>query len=259
MKRFTIVTRDQEYSAEVGERLKKQLANIGYYEDKESPELIITIGGDGTLLHAIHQYIGRLDDIAFVGIHTGTLGFFTDFTADNLDEFVPALDNGGRITKTPLIKMECFNGGLRHTVYAMNEGRIENIIQTQTMDVYINDEYLEKFRGNGICVSAQMGSTAYNRSIGGAIIDDELQALQLTEISGIHHKYFRSLRAPLILHPDTRISLRSDTFEGAMLVYDHLNINLHKTVRVDFTLGEKEVKFLRLKPVNYFARLRNLF
>ncbi len=259
MKRYTIICRDQELSSLVAKNLHPKLQAIGMIHDLEQPELIITIGGDGTLLHAVHSFIDHLEDVAFIGLHTGTLGFFTDYTSEEIDEFVNDLQNEHRIVSTPLIHIECFNGGLRHDLYAMNEGRIENIIKTQTMDVYIDDEYLEKFRGNGLCVSAQIGSTAYNRSIDGAIIDSQIQALQLTEISGIHHKFFRSLKNPIILHPQTKISLRAESFEGAMLVYDHLNIDLHKTTRVDFTLGDKEVRFLRLRPVSYFSRLRNLF
>ena len=259
MKRYLIRCRDQHFSLSIANELETKLKTIGYVLDEKNPELIITIGGDGTLLHAIHTDIDKLDSVSFVGIHTGTLGFFTDYTSDEIDQFVADLAVGGHRESVPLISMHCYNGGLRHELYAINEGRIENIIKTQVMEVYINGEYLEKFRGNGICISAQIGSTAYNRSISGAIIDSQIQALQLTEISGIHHKFYRSLKSPLILHPDTKISLRSDSFDGAMLVYDHLNIDLHKTTRVDFTLGEKEVHFLRLKSVNYYSRLRNLF
>lgn len=259
MKSYTLILRGDDLSLKVAQDLERRLSEVDLIRDDKTPDLIITIGGDGTFLHAIHNYLEVLKEVAFIGIHTGTLGFFTDYTADELDDFVKDLKSGGSVITQPLIKVQCFNGGLRHEFYAMNEARIENIIQTQTMDVYINDEFLERFRGNGLCVSAQLGSTAYNRSIRGAIIDSQIQALQLTEISGIHHKYYRSLDAPLILHPETKISLQAESFEGAMLIYDHLNIDLHKTTRVDFTLGPREVRFLRLKPISYFSRLRNLF
>ena len=259
MKSYTLILRDQNQSQIIADELQEKLQAIGLICDNDHPDLVITIGGDGTLLHAIHNYIDHIDKVTFVGIHTGTLGFFTDYMASEIDVFVEDLQKGGSIENVPLIKMSCYNGGLRHQLYALNEGRVENIIKTQVMDVYINDEYLEKFRGNGLCVSAQTGSTAYNRSIQGAIVDNKIQVLQLTEISGIHHKVYRSLKSPLILHPKTKITLQSESFEGAMLVYDHLNIDLHHTTRIEFTLGEKEAKFLRLRPVSYFSRLRNLF
>ena len=56
--------------------------------DDEKSEVIFSVGGDGTLLRAIHTYIDRLDEIQFVAIHTGNLGFFTDYTQDEVDHLV---------------------------------------------------------------------------------------------------------------------------------------------------------------------------
>lgn len=258
---YYIHHRDDQLSLRCKENLMNLLQEKGHVYSKENPQLIITVGGDGTMLHAIHQYIDQLDQVQFIGIHTGTLGFFTDYTSDEVEEFVKDLDNMHCVVSHPLIQSLCYGGDekLRHHVYSLNEARVENIIETQTMQVYINDEYLEEFRGNGLCVSGQIGSTAYNRSIDGAIIDDTLQALQLTEISGIHHRYYRSLNSPLVLNPRAHITFTSESFEGAMLVYDHLNINLHKTKKIDISFSNKKVNFLRLRQSSYYTRLRSLF
>lgn len=258
---YFILHRDDELSLERVQSLKTLLETHGHHYTQDNPELIITVGGDGTMLHAIHEYVDRLEEIKFVGIHTGTLGFFTDYTADEIEQFVIDLDKPYCLRSHPLIESRCYGGDgeLRHQVFSLNESRVENIIQTQTMKVMINNEFLEEFRGNGLCVSGQLGSTAYNRSIGGAIIDESIQALQLTEISGIHHRYYRSLNSPLVLNRHSRITFESESFEGAMLVYDHLNINLHKTKKIEVFFSNKKVNFISFRQSSYYSRLRTLF
>src|SRR5699024_2537418 len=82
---------------------------------------------------------------------------------------------------------------------ALNEVRVENNRRSQVIDVYINDDCFETFRGNGLCVSTASGSTAYNKSLGGAVINSGAELMQLSEIAGIHHNAYRSLGSSLIL------------------------------------------------------------
>ncbi len=88
-----------------------------------------------------------------------------------------------------------YNGEIFH---ALNEMRIENSYRSQVIDMYVNDEHMETFRGNGLCVSTPSGSTALNKSLGGAVINPSLRLMQVTEIAGIHHNAYRSLGSPLI-------------------------------------------------------------
>lgn len=258
---FFIHNRDDQFSRDRAAELKEKLIQKNHQFDSQNPEVIITVGGDGTMLHAIHNYLDKLEEVKFVGIHTGTLGFFTDYTCAELDQFVEDISKEYTLKSHPMIQAKCYgtDDQLRHHVFALNEARVENIIKTQKIRVIINKEFLEEFRGNGLCVSGQLGSTAYNRSISGAIIDDTLQALQLSEISGIHHRYYRSLNSPLVLNPEAKITFESDTFEGAMLVYDYLNINLHQTKKINISFSQKHVNFIRFREISYYNRLRSLF
>lgn len=63
--------------------------------DAESPEIVVSIGGDGTMLHAFHTFIDRIPDIAFVGVHTGHLGFYADWRADELEELIHLMSQSG--------------------------------------------------------------------------------------------------------------------------------------------------------------------
>lgn len=260
MKRFTTVNRGDDASRIACTYIHKELIKRGLTPDQETPELIICVGGDGTLLKAFHEWIDRIDRVAFVGIHSGTLGFSTDYTIDQLDHFIDDVS-----TKTPKIEHKrileavCYNDSKSFTVHALNEIRVENIVKTQEMDVFIDNELFETFRGNGMCVSGQYGSTAYNRSIGGAVIFPGLDLLQITEISGIHHRHARSLDSPLILAPETEIKLAHSDFEHALLCYDHLHIHLDSIHAIEISSYKKTMRFARFKEIAHIDRLNALF
>ena len=128
------------------------------------------------------------------------------------------------------------------------------------MDVYINGRLLEQYRGTGMCVATQLGSTAYNRSLGGAVIQEGLPVIEMTEMSGIHHNTYHSLKSPLILSDQCEILFVTDSFAGALLGADSDVFALDKVKKVKIRVSEtKRVRMLKGRIVNYFDRLQNLF
>lgn len=258
--RFTTIHRGDTESKKICSFLYEELTKHNFISDAINPELVICVGGDGTLLKALHHYLDIIDTINFVGIHTGTLGFSTDYTQAEINDFITDVT-----TKTPTIdkkrvlEVSCKNTASTHSFYALNEVRVENIVKTQEMDVFINHDLFETFRGNGVCISGQYGSTAYNRSIGGAVIYPGLDLLQMTEISGIHHRHARSLGAPLVMNPDTVITLKHKSFEHALLCYDHLHIHLDDIHEIEIKNSEKIMNFARYKDISHIKRLNALF
>ena len=260
MYKFTLVHRGDHNSALICKKIKETLIKHKFEYTDIDPNLVIYVGGDGTLLKAFHKWLDRIDQVAFTGIHTGTLGFSTDYTVDEVEIFLNDL-----INKKPLyeekriLQANCHTNGSFKTYYALNEIRVENIVKTQVMDVLLDNEYFERFRGNGLCISGQYGSTAYNRSIGGAVMFPGLDLLQMTEISGIHHRHAKSLGAPLILAPETSIVLKSETFEHALLCYDHLHIHMDKINFVEISSYKKTMKFAHFNKISHIERLHSLF
>lgn len=260
MKRFNVINRKDKISENITKEVVSTLSAMDFVYDTINPELIICVGGDGTILHAFHQYIDQLDTVSFVGIHSGTLGFAADYVEDKLNLFFEDIQkNEVEFVEKSVLEAFCYNNETSHHLYALNEFRVENIVKTQHMHVYLNDEYLELFRGNGLCISGQYGSTAYNRSIGGAIIVDGIDLLQMTEISGIHHRHARSLGAPLIMSADTQIRLEYDDFDHALLVYDHLHMKLDNIHRIDIRLSNKKMRFAHFRKISYLDKLNALF
>lgn len=260
MKRFAVLNRGDDFSRKSCTQIKDRLIDMGKIYDEENPDLVVCVGGDGTLLHAFHRYMDQVDTVSFVGIHTGTLGFSTDYVIDEIEQFYEDIaSNEYKIEEKSILEATCYRNEEVMKFNALNEIRVENIVKTQHIEVYLNDEYFELFRGNGLCISGQYGSTAYNRSIGGAVIFDGLELLQMTEISGIHHRHARSLAAPLILAPETTIRLEYDNFDHALLCYDHLHIHLENIHRIDIKMNHKKMRFAHFREFSYIKKLNALF
>ena len=225
MPSYTIVARPDDLSKELKFQTEQVLKAHGYEENEASCDTVFVIGGDGTFLYAVHQFIDRLNEVKFFGIHTGTFGFYTDYRYTDFDEI-----------------------------------RIENAARTQAMDVYINNRMLEQYRGTGMCVSTQLGSTAYNRSLGGAVIAEGLPVIEMTEMSGIHHNKYHSLKSPLILSDQCSITFVSDNFAGALLGADSEVFPMDKIRKLTIRVSkDKCVRMLKGRKVDYFDRLQALF
>lgn len=260
MKRFVILFKNDDQSEELKDKLYHRLIELSYELNDENPDFVVSIGGDGTFLRAIHQYIDKLDSIKFVGIHTGTLGFFSSYDGHECEAFIQdLLDNKLEYKNFPLLDISVKSKEEINHYYALNEMRVENVIRTQLIRVSINSEYMETFRGTGLCISTQAGSTAYNRSLGGAILHEGLNFLQLTEITGIHHHAYRSLGSPLIIGENSEISLESDDFCEAILCYDQLSIKLKKDSVINCKYSEKTVQCVGRPYTSYIKRLKSLF
>ena len=92
--RYVVIDRGDDHSKQLSERFHTLAAAQGFTLDEHQPDIVISIGGDGTLLEAFHKYNHQLDQVSFIGVHTGHLGFYADWQAHELDTLVH--ENGGR-------------------------------------------------------------------------------------------------------------------------------------------------------------------
>ena len=253
--RFVIIEKKNTHSEEVAGRLRGELLKAGFSEDVAEPEVVIVVGGDGSMLYAVQQYMEQLDKVVFVGIHTGTLGFFMDYTEDEIAGFVEDLQGGGEVKEFPIL--EAIFGEKK--MYAVNEVRIENPMRTQDVTIYFDGAEFEKLRSSGLCVATQLGSTAYNRSLGGAILQEGMPALVFTEIAGIHHHEYKSVGVPFVMSDETEITISSNDFEGAYLGVDSIGQQLGGAGEVIIRKSrEKTLRMLRMRGISHFERLQRL-
>lgn len=212
----------------------------GLVLDYDNPDIVFVVGGDGTFLRAVHQYMDRLEQISFIGVRSGSLGFYYDFAKEELPELVSMLAKK-ELVKSEHHLIECeLNGKI---IYAINEIRFENPFHTLVCKVKINGEELETFHGNGLLVCNELGSTAYNKSLSGAVITHDLHLLQLTEISTIQNNAYRSLGSSLILNENTVCSFEGN-FHKTVIGYDHLTCDSNQTDVINVYTSKKKVTFL---------------
>ena len=189
--KYSVVAKKDAKSHAVEEKIKERLQSSGWIYDKAEPQLVICVGGDGTLLYGVHQYLHRISEVNFLGIHTGTLGFFTDYTEEELEECLhDVLEKEPVIFESGLLKIKLDNNP--NPYYALNEMRVENIVKSQIMDIYVDGEFFETCRGSGICLSTQAGSTAYNRSPEEQLVDCGLSLRKASENNSYSAPHNRS-------------------------------------------------------------------
>lgn len=255
MKTYAIVCKQDKLSNEIAQKIRYGLDEKMLY-DEDHPELVISVGGDGTMIYSVHKYIDQLDSVSFIGIHTGTLGFLTDYQKDEYSELIDdILKDEYQIYDRCILEARAGD----NVYMALNEIRIENNRRSQVLDVSINGNFLETFRGNGLCVSTASGSTAYNKSIGGAVINSRAGLMQMSEIAGIHHNAYRSLGSSLILDRTHVIRFASDDFKDAILGVDNLVFDLKNIQYIDITLAKQPARFVQYKRVPFISRLKRAF
>lgn len=239
---------------------KVQNINIPYEFDDENPDIVFSFGGDGTMLGAIHKYKNILDKVKFVGVNTGNLGFFTDFTISELPLIYELIEsNEYSLNAYNLLEYTLKSNDNVFSGLAVNEIAITNPIHTQIIDVYINDKHFETFRGTGLLVSPPTGSTAYNKSLGGSVIDPLIKAIQLTEFAPINNRVYRSLSSPLVLSEDSKIELRFEKNENLYISVDGKFLAFSNLTQVFTKLSNQQARFIEKKDTEFFDKVKRSF
>lgn len=259
--RITIAHNTNTETLKVVAHLRKMLeTKEGVVFDAKYPDVVITVGGDGTLINAFHLYENQVSSIRFIGIHTGHLGFYTDWQAQDVDKMIDALFlRKPESAKYPLLEVELVTEANEKKHYlALNESAVKRVSHTLEANVYIDGQLFENFRGDGLCISTPTGSTAYNKSIGGAVIHPRLKALQMAEIASINNRVFRTLSSPIVIAPDQWITIipKSDHF---VMTVDGRRIELHNAKKINYRISNKEIQFDRFGHTHFWSRVQSAF
>ncbi|WP_170006739.1 NAD kinase [Bacillus fonticola] len=260
--KFAVTSKGDQKSNILSHKIRTYLQDFELEYDEDQPDIVVSVGGDGTLLYAFHRYRSRLDKTAFVGIHTGHLGFYADWVPEEIEKLVIA------IAKTPYqtieyplleVMIRYHHGGKEAWMLALNEATVKSVEGTMVMDVDIRGEHFERFRGDGLCVSTPSGSTAYNKALGGAILHPSIPAIQLAEMASINNKVFRTIGSPLILPSHHTCTLKPVSGPDFLVTVDHLT-QLHKDVKaIQFRVATERVRFARFRPFPFWKRVHDSF
>ena len=260
--KVSIISNQKPQSLEATATLKKLLSQTEIQIDEIHPDIVISVGGDGTLLSAFHRYAHRLNQIRFVGIHTGHLGFYTDWRDFELEELVDSLvHDEGRSVSYPLLDVTITYQEAQQTQHflALNECTVKRLSQTMVADIYIKDELFERFRGDGLSVATPTGSTGYNKSIGGAVLHPRVNALQLTQIASLNNRVYRSLGSPLVIANDEWIRIVLEEVDDYLVSVDQLNMTQAQITSLEYRIAEERIHFASYRHTHFWRRVKDAF
>ena len=219
-------------------------------------DLLISIGGDGTILRAV-TYIRDLN-IPIIGINTGRLGFLATIQKNNIAKAIEDIVKGNyRISERNLlsIRTEPENEALFDFNVALNEIAVsrKNTTSMITVETSLNNEYLTSYWADGLIVSTPTGSTGYSLSCGGPVIMPESDSITLTPIAP-HNLNAR----PLVIQNSTEIKLRVSGREDSYLVsLDSRIATLDNNSTVIIKLADFKIKMIELSSESFLSTLRN--
>lgn len=263
-RRIFIFSNKTEISNTIEKKLRQKLSKTGmsiYSELDNSIDLIICIGGDGTLLNLLHEK--SFPKMPIVGINTGHLGFFQEVLPDKLDDFIYNIShNEYTVNPYSVVKATIHTINGTHELRALNEFALKPIHNSPIhIDISINDSFIERYSGDGICVATPAGSTAYNYSLGGSIVDPRLNLLQVTPMAPMNTTAYRSLTSSILLPANDKLIVKPsvDNDHSISLIYDGFS-KIYKDVNaVTFSLSRRKVNLVSFKETTFWDKVKDKF
>ncbi|HHY21203.1 MAG TPA: NAD kinase [Bacilli bacterium] len=259
---FVVTSRGDSTSNALQQRVINDLVAFGLTNDHESPDIVITVGGDGTMLQAFHDYKHILERTCFVGIHTGHLGFYADWMPEDVEKLI------NHVAKTPFQVVEYpllevvvrhYNETKSEKMLALNECTVRTREGSLVCNIDIKGERLETFRGDGLCISTPSGSTAYNKALGGAILHPSLSAMQIAEMASINNRIYRTVGSPLVLPQHHTCLLKPVNEVELQITIDHFSFTHKKVKSIQCRVAEEKVRFARFRPFSFWKRVKESF
>lgn len=200
-------------------------------------DLIIVLGGDGTLLSVARLVDGK--DVPVLGVNLGALGFLTEITLEELYPLLEKILSGDyQVSERMLLNTHIHRQGERLTQYpvlndvVINKGALARIIE---LEVFIDKSYVNTFRADGLIVSTPTGSTAYSLAAGGPIIHPAMEALIISPIC----PHFLTNR-PIVIPADVKIEV--------ILQTEIEDVHVTLDGQVGFALRYRDIVEIRRAP-----------
>ena len=261
-KKVALLASRNPKSEVVSKELWKRLREENFILTPKNPDIVISIGGDGMLLSAFHKYEKLMDRVRFVGIHTGHLGFYTDyrdFEVENLVENLK-LDTGARVSYPILnVKVKLTDGRIVE-MKALNEATIKRLSKTMVADIIINNVPFERFRGDGISVSTPTGSTAYNKSLGGAVLHPTIEALQIAEVASLNNRVYRTLGSSIVVPKNDKIVIEPKHSDRYSIAVDNKTIIYDNIDCIEYQIDNSKIHFVASPShTSFWNRVKDAF
>lgn len=225
------------------------------FDSYETCKLLICLGGDGTFLTAVHDYLSH--DTPIIGINLGSVGFLAEIKPENtLSALTQIMKGNYKIEKRMLLHANCYSkdGVKKIETLSLNDivvtrGGISRIL---TLDLFIDGVLVEKIPGDGIIVSTPTGSTAYSLSAGGPIVQPDLDLIIITPLNPhtLHNRSYIVSKDSLI-----EIVVREYPYNPLMTGDGAHVCTLEQLDKVVITKSESYMNLVKLETSNFYESL----
>lgn len=264
MNQFYVITNEKkDKTLEITYRIRQYMESQGkkcvlaseFHTIPEHTDCILVLGGDGTLIRAARELYEK--DIPLLGINMGTLGYLTEAEVGNMEECLRQLIYGETHVEERMMLKGTING--QGEDVALNDIVLTRYgaLRVIKFNVYVNGELLNTYHSDGIIVSTPTGSTAYNLSAGGPIVEPTATMMVVTPICS--HALNTS---SIVLSADDEIMLEvgeghhGDMEEVSISFDGEHSIVLRTGDRVCIRKAEDTTKLLKLSKVSFLEILR---
>ena len=226
---------------------------IDAHGDPRAAELVVVLGGDGTMLRALRTYFGT--GIPVLGVNFGRVGFLSSLEPEELEDGLRRAF-AGELHVVELPTLEVANGGAAHVAVndvVVTSGEIGRMVE---LEWAVGGEDLGRVPCDGLICSTPSGSTAYNLSNGGPVLAWGLEAMAVTFIAP-HSVHVR----PMVVGPGTDVVLRNRTGDvlASVLVDGHLVAESGTDPEIRVRLGTQRSRLATLPESLFFRRYRETF
>lgn len=215
-------------------------------------DCIIAFGGDGTILSAARM-VGR-SEVPILGVNLGKLGFMAEVSLSEVESIISDIVNGNHVIEERLLlkgKVE----NAHSEFFALNDVVIDNSSSSRIINisVYVDDDYLVSYSGDGVILATPTGSTAYSLAAGGPIVAPTTGVIIVQPISP------HSLSARTVIVPDTskiRIVVEHLSNEARVTADGQLETTLLPPFTISVSKADHVVKLVKRKDRSYYDVLR---
>ncbi|QDP42179.1 NAD kinase [Radiobacillus deserti] len=229
-------------------------------ENSNDANIIVSVGGDGAFLQAVRK-TGFRQDCLYTGISRhNEAGLYCDFSLDHYDEMVHSIMNAElEVRRFPVVDVSVND---ETNFLCLNEVSIRStLIKTIVIDVFIDGNHFERFRGDGLIVATPTGSTGYNKSTHGAVVDPKTPCFQVSELASLNNNRYRTLGSSFILDKERtlRLEIIQDGNDYPIIGLDNEAYSIRNIRDLTVTLSDKIVKTVKLKNNSYWDRVKRTF
>ncbi len=232
------------------------LENVTYLQADDiysGVDLVLVLGGDGTILSVAERSANWNKPV--LGINLDRLGFLVDIEQNEIEAGLDKLFAGEYILdERVMLRAELAGGKSADALNDIVVTRANSSLKILELDIFIDDEYVDDFKADGIMISTPTGSTAYSLSAGGPIVDPSLESMIVTPICP-HKMYSRAIIVPANKTVTVQCKTAADN-EAIVAADSQILGELLENDSITIKISPKRLSLIRLQGYQFFGALR---